>query len=391
MDKKRALAFIYLFGVISLLGDIIYEGARSISGQYLGALGASAAVVGIVAGVGEFLGYFFRLISGFLSDRMNLYWLFVFIGYGLLVSVPLLSLTDSWMFASVLFILERIGKGIRSPAKDALLSEPAKKVGTGYTFGILEFIDQVGALIGPLLLFIIFLKLNSTLSKEDYQISLSVLWLPFVILALTLLFTYIKFKEEASPTSKQKGHKLLNLEKGFWLYCLFIFSTTAGFTSFTLIGYHIKTNSIMAESYIVAMYAISMAVDGLFAVLIGKIYDKFQSKKLMLYIVPPITFTAVYLSFCSGFIYVVIGLTLWGVVMAIHETIFKSYIVDTVKFNIGSAFAVFNTVYGLSMLVGSTVIAIVYQHTPKLLPVYLLATQTAALFSLMKLKDEKIA
>lgn len=387
MDKKRALMFIYLFGIISLLGDIIYEGARSISGQYLAVLGASATIVGLVAGIGEFLGYGFRLVSGFFSDRLNSYWLFVFLGYGLLISVPLLSLTDSWLFASFLFILERIGKGIRSPAKDAILAEPAKSVGTGYSFGILEFIDQIGALIGPLLLFIIFLKINSTLSKEDYQLSLSVFWLPFVLLMLTLLFTYLKFKDKTETAAKQKNIGILNIEKNFWLYCLFIFFTTLGFSSFALIGYHLKTNNIFLETYIVTLYAIAMAVDGLFAILIGKIYDRFKKKKTILYFIPFMTFVSVYLSFNYNFIFVIAGIFLWGVVMGIHETIFKAYIVDTVEKNRASAFAIFNTVYGLAILIGSVIIGMLYQNAPELLPTYLLLVQLLAISSLLKLKS----
>lgn len=382
MDKKRALAFLYLFGLISFLGDIIYEGARSISGQYLGTLGASAVVVGVVAGVGELLGYLARLLAGTLSDRINSYWMFVFLGYGFLVAIPLLSTTDSWLFASILFILERIGKGVRSPAKDALLSEPAKKVGTGYGFGLLELIDQLGALIGPLLLFVIFLKVNGTLSKEDYQLSLSFFWAPFILLMLTLTFTYLKFRQEHL---KNTGYtKKLNTSPGkkFWFFCIFVFFTTAGFVSFSLIGYHLKVSNAFSELYIVAMYTLVMAIDGLMAVPVGKVYDRVKLK--MLYPVPVLTFIAVVLSFTADIIYVIVGMALWGAVLAIHETVFKAYIVDTVEFNRASAFAVFNTVYGVGILAGNVAASFIYQNSPELLAVYLFVVQLLAMFSLIK-------
>lgn len=384
MDKKRALIFLYLFGVISLLGDIVYEGARSISGQYLGTLGASAVVVGVVAGAGEFLGYLARLLSGIISDRINSYWLFVFLGYGFLVAVPLLSITDSWLVASMLFILERVGKGIRSPAKDALLSEPARKVGTGYGFGLLELIDQIGALIGPLLLFVIFLRVNGTLSKEDYQLSLSFFWIPFILLMLTLTFTYLRFRHESVKNTGSTTELSTGAGKNFWLYCVFVFFTTAGFVNFSLIGYHLKVSNTMSESYIVTLYAFAMAVDGLMAVPAGKVYDRVKLR--MLYGVPVLTFIAAVLSFTAEIIYVVTGLVLWGVVMAVHETVFKAYIVDTVKFNRASAFAVFNTVYGLGMFAGSVAAGFVYQNSPKMLAVYLLVVQLLAIFSLVKIK-----
>lgn len=385
MNRRNAFVFIYLFGVISLLGDIVYESARSIGGQYLGVLGASAATVGIIAGIGEFLGYIFRLISGYLSDRLNSYWLSIILGYGFLISVPMLSITDSWISASFLFVLERIGKGIRSPAKDALLSEPVRMVGTGFGFGILELIDQVGALIGPILLFIVFLKIDSTLSKENYQLSLSLLWLPFVILMLILIFTYTNFKDRIVTIGKAKGeYKITKLERDFWFYCLYVFFTTIGFISFALIGYHIKSNSIIIESYIVVLYAVAMAVDGLFAILLGKIYDRLKVKKNIFYLIPPLTFITVYLSMSNSLLYILIGLILWGIVMSIHETILKAYIVDTVETDRGFAFAIFNTVYGVALFLGSTFIGFVYQKVLELLPIYLFLTQSLAIFILMK-------
>jgi hypothetical protein len=149
--RKQALQFILLFGLVSAFGDITYEGARSIYGPYLGYLGASAAVVGFVTGAGEFLGYALRLLSGYFIDRTRLYWPVTILGYGLLVAVPLLAMAGNWQIAVVFILLERIGKAIRSPAKDSLLSHATRQVGTGFGFGLHEALDQVGAFIGPLL------------------------------------------------------------------------------------------------------------------------------------------------------------------------------------------------------------------------------------------------
>ncbi|HUM77763.1 MAG TPA: hypothetical protein PLP43_05000, partial [Methanoculleus sp.] len=124
VDGKQRAAYtvILLFGVVSLFGDIIYEGARSVAGPYLYLLGAGALAVGVVAGLGEFLGYALRLASGYLADATRHYWAITFIGYGMLAAVPLLALAGSWEIAALLLILERVGKGIRVPARDAILS-----------------------------------------------------------------------------------------------------------------------------------------------------------------------------------------------------------------------------------------------------------------------------
>src|SRR5476651_1652349 len=93
ISKGSAIKFIIFLGVVSLFADMTYEGARSISGQYLAILGASGAVVGFVAGFGELIGYGFRLVSGYVSDRTGKYWLVTFVGYALnLLVVPLLEI-----------------------------------------------------------------------------------------------------------------------------------------------------------------------------------------------------------------------------------------------------------------------------------------------------------
>jgi hypothetical protein len=71
--RRAALAFVTLLGITSLFADMVYEGGRSISGPYLGLLGASGTVVGVVAGLGELLGYTLRLVTGYLSDRTRRY------------------------------------------------------------------------------------------------------------------------------------------------------------------------------------------------------------------------------------------------------------------------------------------------------------------------------
>ncbi|RLB09267.1 MAG: MFS transporter, partial [Deltaproteobacteria bacterium] len=142
ISRKSAFQFIMLMGVVSLFGDMVYEGARSVSGPYLKLLGASAAVVGIVAGLGEFLGYTIRILSGYVSDKTGLYWPMTIIGYGLLCCIPLLGIVQFWQIAAFLIILERIGKGIRSPARDTILSHVTKKVGRGTGFGLHEALDQ---------------------------------------------------------------------------------------------------------------------------------------------------------------------------------------------------------------------------------------------------------
>jgi len=113
---------ILLMGIVSLLGDVVYEGSRGLVPDYLAFLGASAFIIVFVGRFGEFLGYALRLVSGVLADTTRAYWAFIFLGYGLIASIPLLGFTNLWWIALILVVLERIGKAVRAPARDAVLS-----------------------------------------------------------------------------------------------------------------------------------------------------------------------------------------------------------------------------------------------------------------------------
>src|SRR6516225_8790758 len=152
IDAKRALRFVALIGIVNGFSDFTYEGGRGIVGAFLGHLGASGAIVGIVAGGGEFAGYTIRSVAGVVADRTGLYWLDVWIGYAInMLCVPALALVGNWPAAAGLVIGERVGRGIRKPVMAAILSEAGREVGRGRVFGLNEALDQIGATVGPLI------------------------------------------------------------------------------------------------------------------------------------------------------------------------------------------------------------------------------------------------
>ena len=122
MRNRTAFRFVLIIGIVNLFADLTYEGARGIVGPFLGSLGASAAIVGFVAGFGELMGYGLRSISGYFADKTHRYWLFAFTGYAInLLAVPALALAGQWPLAAGLVITERTGRGIRKPAVEAML------------------------------------------------------------------------------------------------------------------------------------------------------------------------------------------------------------------------------------------------------------------------------
>src|SRR5438034_4809340 len=185
--KRRALKFVVLIGVVSFFADFTYEGARSITGPYLAILGASATLVGFIAGFGELLGYGLRLVSGRLSERTGEFWPITLFGYVVQMSaVPLLALAPNWRIAGLLIVLERVGKAIRNPPRDVMLSHASKDIGLGFGFGLHEAMDQAGALMGPLVMAFILARQGSY--RQGFAILLvpAILTLCFLVLARIL-------------------------------------------------------------------------------------------------------------------------------------------------------------------------------------------------------------
>lgn len=325
-------------------------------------LGASALIVGLVVGFGEFLGYAIRLLSGYFSDKTKAHWFFTIFGYGLLISVPLLALSNYWQFAAIFIVLERMGKGLRSPARDTILSYATKQVGTGLGFGIAEFLDQIGAVIGPLVFTFIFISAGSVKTVADYQQGYSYFGMPFVMLMMVLFFAYFKVRSpeefERQDFKKEESKKI---PKVFWTYSLFTFITTLGFVSFAIIGFHLKVKGILLDAEIPFFYAIAMMVDAIFGLVVGKMYDSFKSKHdnekaglLILGIVPILTAILIPLVFSYNFMLILIGMLLWGIVMGSHETVMKASIADITCINKrGTAYGIFSVIYGLALFIGA--------------------------------------
>jgi MFS family permease len=351
--------FIILLGIVSLFGDVTYEGARSVTGPYLATLGASASAVGLVSGIGEFVGYALRLASGHLADRTKAYWLLTFIGYGLLVSIPLLAFAGNWQLAAVLIVFERIGKAIRSPARDTMLSYATKKVGRGWGFAVHEALDQVGAIIGPLAFSLVLV------SHDNYREGFTVLWIPALLTLVVLAIARRKFPvpqnlEAPGETSRQNVQG--KLPRVFWLYTIFTLFSVAGFANFQLISYHLSVENIVPNARIPTMYAIAMGVDAVAALVVGKTYDRIGLTSLLA--VPLLTIPIPLLAFSHSCDLVLVGMALWGVVMGVQETVMRAAIADlTPVERRGFAYGVFNTVYGAGWFLGGALMGLLYEFS----------------------------
>ncbi|MEW6502714.1 MAG: MFS transporter [Chloroflexota bacterium] len=378
--RTRAIQFILLFGLVSALGDITYETGRGVSGAYLAFLGASATSVGLVSGLGEFLGYGLRLVSGYLASRTRAYWFATFLGYGLLISIPFLAYTNRWEIAAVFLILERIGKAIRSPAKDTMLSHASYQVGRGWGFGIHEALDQVGAFLGPLIFAAVFAQ------RQSYRDGFSILWIPALLTLLVLLLARLRVPKpeelEVTPSQTSKTARIQNstLPQIFWFYSTFTFLSVAGFANFQIISYHWATQSVVPAAQIALFYAIAMGVDALAALIIGKTYDKIGLTSLA--IVPVISLPLPFLAFSNSYILSIFAAVVWGVIMAVHETIMRAAIADLVPGGKRAfAYGIFNTLYGAAWFVSGVLMGYLYDQSRLGLFVAIISLEILALLT----------
>ncbi|MCX7982045.1 MAG: MFS transporter [Syntrophales bacterium] len=350
------LKFIVLLGVVSLLADITYEGARSIIGPYLGLLGASAFWIGFVSGAGELIGYGLRLFFGYISDRTKSYWTITIVGYAVnLLAVPALALAGRWEIAAGLVILERLGKAIRTPARDVLLSRAAKQIGSGRGFGIHEALDQIGAVMGPLIIGAVLFF------KGDYRLGLSVLIVP----ALAALGVLILARYLASiPLDKEKivvtNSSTEKLKAPYWIYLVAVGFMAAGYVDYPLIAYHLERNSLFSKEMIPFTYAVAMAVDAVSALLFGYLYDRSGFR-----IVP---FSVLLASLFSPLIFLGasslpwLGIICWGIGLGAQESIMRAAVADLVpESKRGTGYGMFQTGYGLCWFAGSALMAYLYQ------------------------------
>lgn len=352
--RRAATRLVLTLGFVSLLVDLVYEGARSIAGPYLGFLGANATTVGIIAGAGELAGFTLRLASGRWSDRSGRYWAFTIGGYLLtLVAVPALAFAAGWPVAAGLIVAERLGKGIRSPARDAIISDASDTGQHGRMFGLHEAIDQVGAVLSPLALALLILRGGSY--REAF------LFLAIPALPALALLLYARRQHERLPHSQHDPKSVIGrgFTRTYWLYVAGAALVAAAFADFALIGYHLQNANIVAPGWIPAYYAAAMLVDALTAIPLGHLYDRAGLR-----IVPALVglvCVAPILLFLGNAWVAFIGALVWGLGMGITEGVLRAGLATLAPAGrVGTAFGTYHLVFGVAWFVGSALMGLLY-------------------------------
>jgi MFS family permease len=375
--RSAALRFIVCLGIVSLFADMTYEGAHSIIGPYLKDLGASAFQVAIIAGVGEMLAASLRLFSGRFADRTRAYWTITFCGYAMnVVAVPALALVSTWQAAAILIIAERTGKAMRGPARDVLLSGATQEVGHGWGFGLHSIMDQTGAVIGPLLMV--------AAVARAHNFGPPFLWLAFPAVGTLIALTAARVLNPAH-TKTVKAAPDQVLPRVFWLYVAAAGLLALGFVDFPLLAYHFQAAKISTAVEIPLLYAGAMGVNGLTALIFGRMFDRFGLNTLVFGIF--ISLLALPLGFLGGPAGAVAGVACWATGLGAQDACLRSGIASVVSMNKrGSAFGAFNGVYGVMWFLGSLTMGLLYSRSLPALVAFGIVAQVGAAAMFFRLR-----
>ncbi|MFI5233190.1 MAG: MFS transporter [Gemmatimonadales bacterium] len=369
-ERKAAIKFIVCLGAVSLFADMTYEGAYSIMGGFLKDLGATATEVGIIAGFGEMIAASLRYFSGKLADRTRAYWSIAIAGYAMnLLVVPALAFVGTWQAAAFLIIAERTGKALRGPARDVLLSDATGKVGHGWGFGLHAAMDQTGAVAGPVLMAITVARMH------NFAPAFLRLAAPALLAFVAILAARYVYPDNKGTPPSAKDTK--DLPKVYWIYVAAAGMLALGFLDFPLLSYHFENTALVSKAVIPLLYALAMGVNGLAALIFGRLFDKYGIVVLAWGIL--ISMLSVPLGFLGGAAAATVGVCCWALGLGVQDASLRSGIAQLVSMNKrGNAFGTFNAVYGIMWFAGSTTMGLLYDHRVGALVVFGLTAQAIA-------------
>jgi MFS family permease len=352
------------FGVVSLAADMVYEGARSVTGPYLASLGASALVVGLVTGAGEAAALGFRLFSGPLADRSGRYWSWTVAGYAMtVVCVPLMAVAPfvgaaGAAVASVLVVLERTGKAVRSPSKSVLLADAARTVGRGRGFAVHKALDQVGAFAGPLLVAGLLALTGATWP------GLAALAIPGVVAMTLLLRLRVALTAPLAMTGPRPHVDDVPdgpLPRSFHLLTVSCALATFGLLTFGVLSFHLVQDGLLDVAWVPVVYAAAMGVEAVSALATGFVFDRIGGRTLL--VLPLLVGLVPFLAFSSTAAVAVAGILVWGLATGILDSTVKALVAETVpRSRLGTAYGAFAAVQGVAALAGGGVAGWLYAH-----------------------------
>lgn len=381
----------FFTGLTSFFTDTSTKMVYSVMPLFLLSIGASKTTISLIEGIAESTASLLKAISGYWSDKIGKNKPFMIIGYGITAIItPLYALAR--MPIQILFFrfFERIGKGLRAAPRDSLISGSIKKDEAGKTFGFQKAMDNSGAIVGPLIAFLLL---------SIFPLNYSYIFLLATIPAILGVLTIIVFIKEAKAEKKEATSKisLKQLPKKFYFFLIIIFVFTLGNSADALLL--VKTSETgIDKSYIPFMYMIFNAVSVLLAIPIGKLSDRIGREKLI--ILGFLVYAIVYYLFgrynsINIFIFLFM---LYGFYSALTDGSQKAMISDIVSKDLkGTGFGIYHAVLGITLLPASLIAGLLYDKVNSNAPFYfgsvmaLIATILMIIFTIIDKKKINVA
>lgn len=379
-SQRRINPNIIATGLTSLFTDISTKMVYSVMPLFLMSIGASKTTISLIEGIAESTASILKAVSGRWSDRIGRNKPFMVIGYGITTLVtPLYAFI--WLPVQVLVVrfTERIGKGIRTAPRDSLISSCAAGGKTGRDFGFQKAMDNSGAIVGPLLAFLVMKFVH-----EDYRTLFLIASIPAVIGLLAVIIGVREKMAVSRQEDKASGKaSIRRLPRRFWLFLAAVAVFSLGNSSDALLL--IKTSETgIDEAYVPFIYMIFNMVSVIFAIPAGKLSDKIGREKMICagFLVYALTYFF-FGAFSDIRIYILL-FVLYGIYSALTDVSQKAFVSDLVgKQEKGTGYGLYHTVLGLTLLPASLLGGWMYDKINSSLPFYFGAAMSLAACLLM--------
>ena len=351
---------VLILGLVSLLTDVSSEMIYPILPLFLTGIGATGAVIGLIEGAAETTASLLKVVSGRMSDKLGKRKPFLISGYGLsTLAKPLLFFATSYWHVFGVRVTERVGKGLRSAPRDALIADSTPKEHIGKAYGLHKAMDSTGAVIGPLLVLPVLLA-AATVTTDTYRLIFLLATIPAALAVLVLL---LFIKEAPWHAPRATGRMLKDahrLGRRFWALTLVVLIFFAGEISYSFFVLQSQAQGMSTVTTIL-LYALFNIIFVLVSLPSGMLSDRIGRRPLLILSFILFAITSLVMASATGLMLLALGFVLYGVYKGTSEGAFKAFVIDLVPKDLrGTALGVYHTAVGLVMLPGGLVAGLLW-------------------------------
>jgi len=355
---------VFFTGLTSLLTDTSTKMVYSVMPMFLLSLGASKTSLSLIEGIAESTAALIKSLSGFWSDKIGKNKPFMLIGYGLSALImPLYAFVASPLQVLYLRFIERFGKGIRTAPRDSLIAGSVANGETGKSFGVQKAMDNMGAIFGPFLAFVLL-----AFYPENYKLIFLLAGIPGVLGILVLIFGIKEAKKQEQNLLKK--FRFNDFPKKFYLFLAILFVFTLGNSTDALLL--VKANEVGVKvAFIPLVYLLSSVVSVLLAIPMGSLSDRIGKEKLLIggFLVYGLVYFGFGMTRNLNIIFLLFAL--YGLYSAMTDGIQKAFISDMIGKNVkGTGLGIYNALLGVTLLPASIIAGLLYDHVNSSVPFY---------------------